>query len=65
MTASVLDELPGIGPARKRTLLAHFGSPEGVLSATRDQLESVPGMPGKTARELYTFLHRTSSEERH
>jgi excinuclease ABC subunit C len=59
MTGSVLDELPGIGPARKRTLLTHFGSPEAVLSATREQLEAVPGMPGKTARELYTFLHRT------
>jgi excinuclease ABC subunit C len=59
MTTSVLDELPGIGPARKRTLLTHFGSPEAVLAATREQLEAVPGLPGKTARELYTFLHRT------
>src|SRR3954467_7763427 len=60
MTASVLDELPGIGPARKRTLLKHFGSPEAVVAATREQLEAVPGLPGKTARELYTALHRTS-----
>lgn len=60
MTTSILDDLPGIGAARKRTLLNHFGSPEAVLSATREQLEAVPGLPGKTARELYTFLHRTS-----
>src|SRR3954453_13584630 len=59
MTTSVLDDLPGIGAARKRTLLTHFGSPEAVLAATREQLEAVPGLPGKTARELYTFLHRT------
>jgi excinuclease ABC subunit C len=59
MTASLLDELPGIGPARKRTLLNHFGSPEGVVAATREQLEAVPGLPGKTARELYSLLHRT------
>src|SRR3954447_21578071 len=59
MTTSVLDDLPGIGAARKRTLLTHFGSPEAVLGATREQLEAVPGLPGKTARELYTFLHRT------
>jgi excinuclease ABC subunit C len=59
MTTSVLDDLPGIGPARKRTLLTHFGSPDAVLAATREQLEAVPGLPGKTARELYTFLHRT------
>src|SRR3954468_22822890 len=59
MKTSVLDELPGIGPARKRTLLNHFGSPDAVLAASREQLEAVPGLPGKTARELYTFLHRT------
>jgi excinuclease ABC subunit C len=58
MTASILDDLPGVGPARKRTLLNHFGSPEAVLAATREQLESVPGLPGKTARELYTRLNR-------
>jgi excinuclease ABC subunit C len=59
MTASILDDLPGIGAARKRTLLNHFGSPEAVLAATREQLEAVPGLPGKTARELYNHLHRT------
>jgi len=60
MTTSVLDDLPGIGEARKRTLLNHFGSPEAVLAATREQLEGVPGLPGKTARDVFTFLHRTS-----
>jgi excinuclease ABC subunit C len=60
MTASVLDELPGIGPSRKRALLNHFGSVEAVLSASREQLEGVPGFPGKTARDLYAHLHRTS-----
>jgi excinuclease ABC subunit C len=59
MTTSILDDLPGIGPARKRTLLKHFGSPEAVLAATREQLEAVPGLPGKTAREVWTHLHRT------
>ncbi len=59
MTASILDELPGVGPARKRALLAHFGSPDAVVSASREELESVPGVPGKLARELYRELHRT------
>jgi excinuclease ABC subunit C len=59
MTTSILDDLPGIGPARKRTLLNHFGSPEAVLAATREQLEAVPGLPGKTAREIWAHLHRT------
>jgi excinuclease ABC subunit C len=59
MTASMLDELPGVGPARKRALLAHFGSPDAVLTASREELEAVPGLPGKLAREMYRELHRT------
>jgi excinuclease ABC subunit C len=59
MTASILDDLPGVGPARKRALLAHFGSPDAVLQATREELEAVPGVPGKLARELYRELHKT------
>src|SRR3954447_9164689 len=60
MTESVLDELPGIGPARKRAILKHFGSPEAFLAATREELEAVPELPGKVARTLYASLHRTS-----
>jgi excinuclease ABC subunit C len=59
MTASILDELPGVGPARKRALLQHFGSPEGVLGASREELEAVPGMPGKLAGRVYRELHKT------
>ncbi len=59
MTESIFDELPGIGPNRKRALLRHFGSPEAVLGATREQLEAVPGMPAKVGRDLYHHLNRT------
>ena len=59
MTASILDEVQGIGPARKRALLKHFGSPEAVLAASREQLEAAPGVPGKVARDLYVQLNRT------
>ncbi len=58
MTTSLLDELPGVGPARKRALLTHFGSPEALLAASREDLQSVPGLPAKVGRELYAFLHR-------
>ncbi len=58
MTTSLLDELPGIGPARKRALLRHFGSPEAVVEASREQLETVPGLPAKVGRELYQTLRR-------
>jgi excinuclease ABC subunit C len=59
MTSSLLDELPGIGPARKRALLARFGSPEAVVAASREELQAVPGLPAKVARELHALLHRT------
>jgi excinuclease ABC subunit C len=58
MTSSLLDELPGIGPARKRALLARFGSPETVITASREELQAVPGLPAKVGRELYGHLHR-------
>ena len=58
MTSSLLDELPGIGPARKRALLAHFGSPEAIVSASSEELQAVPGLPAKVARELHGHLHR-------
>ncbi len=59
MTASLLDDLPGVGPTRKRALLGHFGSPDAILAASREELESVPGVPGKLAREIYRELHKT------
>jgi excinuclease ABC subunit C len=59
MTASILDELAGVGPARKRAMLQHFGSPDAILSASREELEAVPGLPGKLAREVYRELHKT------
>jgi excinuclease ABC subunit C len=59
MTESIMDELPGVGPARKRALLKHFGSPEAVLGASREALENVPGFPQKVARDLFNHLNRT------
>jgi len=58
MTASVLDGVRGVGPARKRALLRHFGSPDRLLGASREELEAVPGVPGKLAREIHRQLHR-------
>jgi excinuclease ABC subunit C len=58
MTSSLLDDLPGIGPTRKQALLTHFGSPEAVVAASSEELQAVPGLPAKVARELYGYLHR-------
>ena len=58
MTASALDGVKGVGPARKKALVSHFGSPEAVMDASREELEAVPGVPGKLAREIHRQLHR-------
>jgi excinuclease ABC subunit C len=58
MTASVLDELPGIGPSRKEQILNHFGTPEAFTNASLEELEAVPGLPGKVAREVHARMHR-------
>ena len=59
MTGSVLDEIKGVGAARKRALLQHFGSPERLIAASREELEAVPGVPGKVARDIHDQLNRT------
>jgi excinuclease ABC subunit C len=56
---SMFDQLEGVGPARRRALLQHFGSAERVAEATQEELEGVPGVPAKTARKIYAQLHRT------
>ncbi len=58
MTVSVLDELPGVGPARKKKILSHFGTPEAFLNASLTELEAVPGLPGRVAREIHARVHR-------
>lgn len=58
MTESLFDELPGIGPARRAALLRHFGTAERFMDAEREELEAVPGLPAKVARDLYDHLHR-------
>ncbi|NLO28378.1 MAG: excinuclease ABC subunit UvrC [Actinobacteria bacterium] len=58
-TLSLLNQLPGIGEKRKRAIVQHFGSPERFLQATREELEAVPGLPGKVAREVYAYVHKT------
>ncbi|QIN83425.1 excinuclease ABC subunit UvrC [Rubrobacter tropicus] len=58
MTQSVLDDLPGIGPARRKQILDHFGTPDAFLKASLKDLEAVPGLPGRVAREVHAKVHR-------
>jgi excinuclease ABC subunit C len=55
---SIFDTLEGVGPARRRAILQHFGSAERFVAATQEELEGVPGLPAKTARALYAQLHK-------
>ncbi len=54
---SELDEVPGIGAARKRALLNHFGSARGVKQAGLSDLENAPGISRETARRVYAYFH--------
>ena len=55
---TILDEVPGIGPARKKALLQHFGSLEALVKASLDELAKVPHMNRKVAKALWEFLHQ-------
>ena len=55
---SIFDTLQGVGPARRRALLQHFGSAERFLAASQEELEGVSGIPEKTARSIYAQLHK-------
>ena len=55
---SIFDDLEGVGPARRRAILQHFGSAERFLAASQEELEGVPGVPAKTARAIYAQLHK-------
>ena len=55
---SIFDTLQGVGPARRRALLRHFGSAERFLAASQEELEGVPELPPKTARAIYAQLHK-------
>jgi excinuclease ABC subunit C len=63
LVTSELDEVPGIGPARKRALLNHFGSARGVKQAGLADLEAVPGISRETARRVYAHFHPGSRME--
>ena len=56
MTGSAIEEIPGIGPRRKRLLLRTFGSVEGVRRASADELAAVPTMTKALAAKVKDYL---------
>jgi excinuclease ABC subunit C len=57
LTTSSLDEVPGVGPSRKRALLMHFGTARAVKGAALEDLERAPGISKAMARQLYDYFH--------
>jgi excinuclease ABC subunit C len=57
ITASPLDEVPGIGPSRKKALLMHFGTARAVRSASLEDLQKAPGVSAAVAQTVHDFYH--------
>ena len=57
-TRSVLDDIPGIGPTRRRAIMMYFKSMAELREATAEQIAGVPGMNRAAAASVYSFLHR-------
>lgn len=57
ITASPLDEVPGIGPSRKKALLMHFGTAKAVRSASLEDLQKTPGVSAAVAQTVHDFYH--------
>lgn len=60
LTVSTLDEVPGIGPARKKALLMHFGTARAVKGAALEDLLKAPGINQSTAEAVYQHFHPTN-----
>ena len=57
MAVSTLDDVPGVGPGRKRALLMHFGTARAVKGAALEDLEKAPGISRTMARQIYDYFH--------
>ena len=54
---SVLDDIKGIGPARRKALMKHYASIEEIKNASVEELKTLPSMNEKSAKEVYSFFH--------
>ena len=63
MTHSSLEDIPGIGPSRRRALLTHFKNLQALKEASVEDLAAVPGMTRPVAETLHAFFHPQAAEE--
>ncbi len=59
LVTSTLDDVPGIGPARKKALLMHFGTARAVKNASLKDLQMAPGVSEAVASQVYDYFHAT------
>lgn len=59
---SILDDIDGIGPTRRKTLMKHYPSIDQIKEATEEQLAALPGMNRKAAKSVYEFFHKINKE---
>ena len=62
MTASVLDDVPGVGPKRKRQIMRHFGSLKRLKAASEEEIAAVPGVPAEVADSVWQTLRAWDAE---
>ena len=62
MTVSVLDEVEGVGPTRKRAIMRHFGSMKKLRAASADEIAAVKGVPRHVAEDVYRTLRAWDAE---
>ena len=53
----MLEDIPGVGPKRRRELLNHFGGMQGLSKASQQEIEKVQGISNKIAEDVYAALH--------
>jgi len=62
MTASILDDVEGLGPVRKKALMKHFKSFKALRAATLDELKAAPSIPASVAEEVYLVLQQYNEQ---
>ena len=62
MTVSVLDEVPGVGPKRKKAIMRHFGSMKKLRAASPQEIAEVKGVPEAVAEEIWQVLRAVEAD---
>lgn len=60
---SLLEDIPGVGPARRKALMKHYKGLEGIREATVEELSQIESMNERSARQVYDFFHKEKEEK--